>query len=391
MLFRLWYMVCGYVKIKLEGMGLERLLNRLDASGVSLWDIRRTGRTHMTACAPFFRLKRIERVAESCRCNVVLVRRVGIPARLYALLQRKMFIVCAVVAVAAVVVLSRFVWLIEIDGDQALHEGMLARLEEMQIRPGTPWSGIDTIDLQEKLMVGNEDAAFILVNREGTKMIVEIIPATDPPEYIENDRPCDIIASKDGVVVSVTALDGMPAVDVGQAVKMGDVLIKGEFINEQVEKSRTAAARGQVVAKVWYTGSTRIPSDEITRTQTGREADIKVLTLAGWGITVQDLPDDFGDYIIDTERKQTLSDMYLPATLTTTHVKEVQVDTAQREYSQAEQEGRRLAYDEAAAQLVSGTVVYDVQYSSQLLPSGEMEVYAFIQTEEDISQIRYHE
>lgn len=390
MLFSLWNNFRGYAIIRFEGVGLERLLNRCEAQGIPIWDIRRTGRMSMRAKVPYLSLRKIMAIAAKNKCTVEVDGRRGLLPRLAGLLQKKVFLLCAIISLAAIVAFTQFVWIIEINGEEVAVADISARLEGMQITQGTRWVAVDELTLQRELMLHNENAARVMVNRQGVKLQIDIIPLEAAPEYIENTIPCDIVASIDGVIISATALDGVPLVHRGQTVKKGDILIKGEFSTEESGHSRTVAARGEVLAKVWHHGTARIPANEVKREPTGREHTIRRIIMGGWEIEVDPLPGDFGDYIIDTESRSNLSSLFLPAYVQSTHVKEVNVVLAPRQYTLAENEGKQLAYDDAASRLPTGTEIFDVQYSSRLLPEGEMEVQAFIQTVEQIGVVQYH-
>ena len=60
----------------------------------------------------------------------------------------------------------------------------------------------------------------------------------------------DLVAACDGVIVSVNAQSGEAAVEAGDTVRKGDVLIRGEE-RAGAEETRGISARGEVVARTW--------------------------------------------------------------------------------------------------------------------------------------------
>ena len=50
------------------------------------------------------------------------------------------------------------------------------------------------------------------------------------PLELEQNTPCDIIASKDGVIEEIILLRGEALVEPGQTVSAGDVLITGRVV-----------------------------------------------------------------------------------------------------------------------------------------------------------------
>ena len=60
----MWNSLAGYVMIKLEGVGLERFVNRAMEAGLSIWNVQRTGRNTMTAnvsVGSFYALRKLNR------------------------------------------------------------------------------------------------------------------------------------------------------------------------------------------------------------------------------------------------------------------------------------------------------------------------------------------
>ncbi len=64
------------------------------------------------------------------------------------------------------------------------------------------------------------DAAGLVANCTGTHARAGGYPhRTRAPELFTPGEPCDIVAKEDGVIVSVTALEGIAKVQAGQTVK----------------------------------------------------------------------------------------------------------------------------------------------------------------------------
>ena len=65
------------------------------------------------------------------------------------------------------------------------------------------------------------------ISYKGVVAEVRIVPADMPPEMYEEERPCDIVASKDAYIESVVQLAGRAVVKAGDTVRAGDKLISG--------------------------------------------------------------------------------------------------------------------------------------------------------------------
>lgn len=99
----------------------------------------------------------------------------------------------------------------------------------------------------------------------GSRLIIELVKKELPPELEEN-IPCDIIASKDGIIEEIIALRGEALVEPGQTVSEGDVLITGKIMlghepdgEEEGSDTLFVHAEGIVRARVWYQKAVKVP------------------------------------------------------------------------------------------------------------------------------------
>lgn len=74
----------------------------------------------------------------------------------------------------------------------------------------------------------------------------------------KNDRVCDIVAKKNGVINEIKIEQGEGLVNINDYVKEGDLLIRGSVKYNEEDKRYTCAS-GEIYATTWYTGSISIP------------------------------------------------------------------------------------------------------------------------------------
>lgn len=110
--------------------------------------------------------------------------------------------------------------------------------------------------------------------------------------FEEENEYCHIVASKSGIIDSVTSTKGEILVHEGQYVKEGDILISGEIkFNEEVKNN--VCANGSVYAEVWYETHVSLPVEYITKEKTGKKR---------WNLSFES---DSGKYKILRSRLQT--------------------------------------------------------------------------------------
>ena len=80
---------------------------------------------------------------------------------------------------------------------------------------------------------------------------------------------CHVVASKAGIIKSITTKKGITEVSINDYVKKGDILINGSIkLNEEVKEN--ICASGSVYAEVWYQVNASIPLTERRAKDTGK-------------------------------------------------------------------------------------------------------------------------
>ena len=286
MLFiKLCHYFFGYVIIKIVGEYAERLLNQAALQKLYLWDIKRENSNELTAKISIRHFFKLAPLARKTRCRIRIIKRVGLFFAILKLKRRKSFLVGALLFIAAVYFMSSFIWSIEVTcPDEELKLSVIEHLRQWGIKEGIFKYGIDKEYYIDKLLTEYKDLAWAEIEIRGSRFIVELVKKQLPPELEEN-TPCDIIASKDGIIEEIIALRGEALVKPGQTVSKGDVLITGKVTigqdvsNEEQNGGNTLLvhAEGIVKARVWYQKAIKVPLVEIKKIPTGNSKKSLVL------------------------------------------------------------------------------------------------------------------
>ena len=278
------------LRLRVEGAYPERLLGRCLSQGAQFARVRRSGPRTLI-------LDTDERSAEIV---LALCRRYGLNHRVLCLgglseLLQKMrsrwtlalgLILCAALCWGF---LSR-IWIIDVSftgPDAALGSDAALRrcIAEQGLKPGMAASSVDTALLQKRLLADADGYSFIGVRVQGVRLLVEASPEVPAPEVYEIARVRDLVASRDGVVESVTVHSGEACVRPGDTVRRGQTLIRGEE-DKSKEETKPVAALGEVIARCWYEGSAQAPLEKRVLTPTGRSESECRLELMGFSLSL---------------------------------------------------------------------------------------------------------
>jgi len=280
LIMKLWNYFRGYVIIKIIGEYGERLLNQAAMNGLYLWDIKRSRDQELTAKIGVRDYVRLCRLTHKARCRVFIVERVGLFFLLNRLKRRKILLFGGALFIITLYILSSFIWIIDVNtDDELLKTSIVEELRELGIEAGTLKSSIEKRKVVDQVLNSHKDLAWAELQITGSKLIVNVVKKELPPE-LEHDTPCDIIASKDGIIEEVVALKGEAMVKPGDTVSAGDILISGKVPVNSVVPSENAQndsnimmvhAEGIVKARVWYQRAIKVPLIKEEKIYTGRQ------------------------------------------------------------------------------------------------------------------------
>ena len=145
----IWNSIAGYVIIDIEGAYLERLINSITKSGIEIWDIsRRRGSIRLSvSIGGFYRLRPILR---QYPCRIRIVEKHGLTVALCHMGSRYVMAFGWVIALSALLIASRFMWIIDIEGCGRIEQSEIDKtLDKMGVSPGTGRGKLDTAAIAE--------------------------------------------------------------------------------------------------------------------------------------------------------------------------------------------------------------------------------------------------
>lgn len=227
MLFKiLFYYFCGYVNISIEGYYIEKLINICISKKIFLWNLKRKKSTYLEANISIKDFKKIKPIIKKTRCKIHINKRKGFPFILNKYKGRKIFIISFIIIVLLIFITSRFIWNIEIIGNEELkEEEILELLSENGIKIGKYRGKINTAEIIRKIRLKNDRIAWISINLDGTNVIVKLSENTKKPDIINKSEYCNIISNKAGVITKINAKTGTIMVNVGDVVQEGSILV----------------------------------------------------------------------------------------------------------------------------------------------------------------------
>lgn len=280
MLFiRILNFIKGFVQLSVRGFFIERFLNICMHRDIYLWDVKRRGQHQVHVKMSINGFRSLRPIARKTHTSVHILEKHGLPFLLHRHKKRKAFLVGAVMAVALLVYLTSFVWVIEVTGNVAVDTGqILAALEKNGLKEGKLRRSIDVAALQNQMMLDIDELSWLWVDIKGTKATVEVKEKKPIPEIVDKDTPCNLVAAKRGLVTSVVATYGEKMVKVGDVVEAGDLLVSG-VVGSRFEGVRYLHSSGSIKARTYYEKEGEFPCVKVNMPRTGKKISKNTLHL----------------------------------------------------------------------------------------------------------------
>lgn len=266
----------GYILIEVKGFSVERFVNLATYNNIFLWDLKRSN-NGIVLKVSIKGFKLLKKYARKTGCKIKILNKNGLPFKIYRYKKRKIFAAGIIFFVVSLYLLSSFIWLIDIEGNERINsEDLLRFCEKQNFKFGSFKPRLNLKLLEKNLLNNFSDISWINIKINGTRAIIQLKETIPKQKIIDKSTPCNIIAKKDGLILNVTASSGMPKVKPKDVVKKNDILVSGEVViennNSEINEPSVeyVHADAEVKAKTYYQINFKIPREYTIKKYTSK-------------------------------------------------------------------------------------------------------------------------
>lgn len=343
---RLVNLLRGYGEWRVTGCFPERMLNLCAQNRVQFWRLQWEDELTFTFRTTLRDRKKVEKLAEKAMCEAKLIHRKGVSAAASGLAKRWGFLLGSALCVAAVSVLSGFLLVVEVEGNEQVPTAViLSELQRLGVRPGAYGPALEEKELANEALMALPQLSYMTINIYGTRAEVQVREAVKEPELLDEDTPADVVARADGIILDLRADSGRAVRREGDIVAAGEVLIAGRMKLNGPEYGVSdlgylvVHAAGSVRARTWRTLEESVPLTGLKKEYTGAEQTLYSLQIL-WG-EVNFFKNSSISYArydkITNTRMLTVFGREMPLGLTTATLREYTVTEAPLDVEAAEQ------------------------------------------------------
>ncbi|MBQ4553281.1 MAG: sporulation protein YqfD [Clostridia bacterium] len=258
--------LCHY--IRLQGLGIEKQLTRLEQMGYKLYDVRRVD---LRTVELGFAVSEGEAIlsflqARGFSCTALPPR--GAVQTLHQFKTRTPFVIFLLCALLLLSLSMRCIWRIEITGAGAYIGEVRSFLKEENLSIGRDKQAIDLKAIESRLTHRLPRVAWVHASLHGLTLRIDVIQGVPMPDIESCLGNGSIIAAQDGVIEAISVFAGTAAVQPGDSVKAGDVLIYG-YERGANDTLLPVRARGRITAHTYISATAAVSAQQLSIHRTG--------------------------------------------------------------------------------------------------------------------------
>lgn len=276
----LWIM--GYSQLEIPRAFLEDFLNiclryGFDYYCVSVDEEKRK----VTLFVPLFQTKNILTACRMWQIRVKLTARFGLPEKLSAYRGRWGLLVGVILATVLFALSQSVIWRIDVMGNSRLSRSdVIDSLNQNGLRIGSRISSLNTDSIEQKMMINDDNIAWMSINISGTVASVEIREVIDTEIKEKNTSPANLISRFDAQIVGMEVYSGFLSVKEGDFVRKGDLLVSGIY-KEGKAPLRISRASGRILGRISHTFEVEVPLVQSKKVYSGEKISKKTLNFFG--------------------------------------------------------------------------------------------------------------
>lgn len=201
-----------------------------------------------------------------------VVKELGIYNILNKIKKNYIYIISIIIGIILFIILSNMVFKINIiHENKEIREIIKEELDEYGIKVLSFKKSYKKLDKIRQKILDKYPDKLDWMEFEVDGLIINVrIEERIITDTTKEDKVCDLIAAKSGIINDILVENGEVLVNINDYVKEGDTLVTG-IIKYNEEERRLTCASGEVYATTWYTVDVKIPFSYNEYIETGKK------------------------------------------------------------------------------------------------------------------------
>ncbi|MEE1060258.1 MAG: sporulation protein YqfD [Ruminococcus sp.] len=343
MLLKLTRWVRGYVDFCAYGKFPERFINLTSKNGIYIWNSKPT-ETGFSASMFLYDYKNIRTTARKSKLKTKVTKRNGLPFLIRKYNYRIGLLIGSVIGFLLILVLSEFIWSVEVTPTENISEStVIELLEENGVGVGAYKGNIDVQAVERNSILSCDKIGWMSINMTGNCISVKLIEKIPKPETPDEEIPCNIRASADGVITQIKANKGVTKVLKGSGVAKGELLVSG-IVESKLETLKYVRASAEVYADVNSEHVIKIPKSTVYNSISENKTDRHICRFICFEFPCTLNFNNYDDYLYQYQRENIyINQKKLPITIIT----QTQNEVIKKDETINKKQAEQIALDKA--------------------------------------------
>ena len=218
-----------YLHIHMVCAEPDNLLTKLIYDNVELLDV-----TYLDYLTAEFWIKKSQyanacNVLEKNHASYRIVGKHGVLWGIIGILRRPVLMVGILMFAFLSCIVPERIYFVRVTGNEKLPDALiLTQAEACGITLGTKASVVRSEDVKNQLLGHLPQLQWLGITTSGTVATIHVKERSEPEQsLVQNNTVSSIVAKSDGIITQMTVYKGNPLFQVGQSVKVGDILVSG--------------------------------------------------------------------------------------------------------------------------------------------------------------------
>lgn len=268
------------IKMEIQGLNQEKIFNKFTKEKIEIYDLKRLSYSNSVFKIKPQNFALSKKIIENNQAKLTTTKSIGL-YNLYKIFLLRIGVAIGVFICLVMCFFANFLILkIEIMGNETIEKSQIIEyLISQNISIFSSKNVLDTEQIELDLMENFNKISMISVIEKGATLIINIKEKSSNDEYTTGEYE-NLVSNFNGRITEFQLVSGTPLKNVGDIVKVGDVLVQSTYI-DSAGNSQNIQAEAKISAEVWYESRTTHFDSVITTQATGEETNFYEISLMG--------------------------------------------------------------------------------------------------------------
>lgn len=305
----------GKVRFKVNGLNIEKLLNKLYSTGIPLYAVTRKQYKKLSFTVNTADSKKVIACLENLCYNYTKEEEKGIFPFIKAVIKRTGLIAGVILFALVSVASSFFVYEIRVKGcNETSVSDILQKVKEAGAAEKSFFRA-DSRQIERALYSSFSNVAFVSVYYKGVVLYINIVETQQAPQVLETE-PRDLVATQKGKISRLIVHQGTPLVKAGDTVEKGQIIIGGYRESPNGERIQLRAM-GEAYGVIELDYSEPFYKEKTILSRSGRKTTVQYIEFFGMNFPQKTPQITYTTYETEQTYSYMFNNNFLPAKLVT--------------------------------------------------------------------------